>query len=335
MKKTVVIRVFSAMAMMPALSIAAEPASEHPTYAKEVSRIIQDNCQICHQPGQIGPMSFTSYEEIRPWAPLTRLKVMEREMPPYQYDHDIGVQELKDEWRMSEEDINTLVAWVDAGSPMGNLEDLPLPKEYPAVGEWRLGEELGPPDHIIQSTAWDVPAAGQDLRWEPEVPTGITTSRCIKAVETPPSAAAHGSTHHAIRFDMQGVESNDREGIYAKTLTAPVGKPVTLTAYTQDRGNRIDYEELDQLIFPLGSEWILRQGPAMPEFASEKITGRDRAKGSEGGSDDWTTVQTEAIFWEPGEYIIRLRVDNFEAPDSQFDNQRCWSNAYIPVTVTP
>jgi mono/diheme cytochrome c family protein len=70
MKKTVVIRVFSAMAMMPALSIAAEPASEHPTYAKEVSRIIQDNCQICHQPGQIGPMSFTSYEEILPWAPL-------------------------------------------------------------------------------------------------------------------------------------------------------------------------------------------------------------------------------------------------------------------------
>ena len=106
-------------------------------------------------------------------------------MPPYQYDHDIGVQELKDDWRMSEEDINTLVAWVDAGSPMGNLEDLPLPKEYPAVGEWRLGEELGPPGHIIQSTARDVPTAGQDLWWEPEVPTGITTSRSIKAAANP------------------------------------------------------------------------------------------------------------------------------------------------------
>ena len=62
-------------------------------------------------------MSFTNYDEVRPWAPLISLKVAEREMPPYQYDHDIGIQELKNDWRMSDEDINTLVAWVDAGSP--------------------------------------------------------------------------------------------------------------------------------------------------------------------------------------------------------------------------
>jgi hypothetical protein len=98
---------------------------------------------------------------------------------------------------MSDKDINTLVAWVDAGSPMGNLEDMPTAKEYPVVVEWRLSEELGRPDHIIQSTPWDVPATGQDLWWVPEAPSGITASRCIKAVETLPSAAAHGSTHHA------------------------------------------------------------------------------------------------------------------------------------------
>ncbi len=197
MKKIIEIGLFSAMAMVPAFAGAAEPAGEVPTYSREVSRIIQDNCQICHQPGQIGPMSFTSYEEVRPWAPLIRLKVQEREMPPYQYDHDIGVQELKGDWRMSAEDINTIVAWVDAGSPLGNTEELPPPKQFPVVGEWRLGAELGPPDHIIQSSKWDVPANGQDMWWEPEVDTGITESRCIKAVETLPSAAAHGSTHHA------------------------------------------------------------------------------------------------------------------------------------------
>ena len=197
MKKAVLKGLFSAMALVPALAAAQDDASEHPTYAGEVSRIIQDNCQICHQPGQIGPMSFTSYEEVRPWAPLISLKVQEREMPPYQYDNDIGVQELKNDWRMSDEDINTIVAWVEAGSPMGNPEELPAAKEYPAVGEWRLGEELGPPDHVILSSKWDVPANGQDMWWEPEVDTGITESRCIKAVETLPSASAHGSTHHA------------------------------------------------------------------------------------------------------------------------------------------
>lgn len=197
MHKNRLIGLFSAIALVPAFAGAAEPTVEHPTYSGEVSRIIQDNCQICHQPGQIGPMSFTSYEEVRPWAPLIKLRVEEREMPPYQYDHDIGIQELQDDWRMDQADIDTIVAWVDAGAPMGNPEELPTPKEYPQVGQWRLEAELGLPDHTIQSTAWDVPAAGQDMWWEPEVPTGITESRCIKAIETLPSAAAHGSTHHA------------------------------------------------------------------------------------------------------------------------------------------
>lgn len=183
-------------ALFPALSSAQE-SDQHPTYAKEVSRIIQDNCQICHQPGNIGPMSFTSYEEVRPWAPLIQLRVAAREMPPYQYDTDAGIQHLENDWRLSQEDIDTIVAWVDAGSPLGNPEDLPQPKVFPAMDDWRLADELGQPDHTIKSTAWDVPAEGQDLWWKPVVDSGIDESRCIKAVETRPSAAAIGSTHHA------------------------------------------------------------------------------------------------------------------------------------------
>ncbi|MBL4821495.1 MAG: cytochrome c [Gammaproteobacteria bacterium] len=204
MKKNIVIGLFSAMALVPALAGAAD---QDPTYSREVSRIIQDNCQICHQPGQIGPMSFTTYEEVLPWAPLIRMRVLDREMPPYHYDRDIGVQELQNDWRMSDEDINTLVAWVDAGSPLGNPELLPTPKQYPVIGEWRLADELGPPDHVIKSAKWDVPASGQDLWWNPEVPSGITEERCIKAIETLPSKEAHGSTHHAnSQFQVQNAD---------------------------------------------------------------------------------------------------------------------------------
>jgi hypothetical protein len=80
---------------------------------------------------------------------------------------------------------------------MGNPKDLLLPKEYPAVGQWCLEADLGPPDHIIAFTAWDVPAQCQDMWWGPEVASNIKESRCIKAVETLPSKDAHGSTHHA------------------------------------------------------------------------------------------------------------------------------------------
>jgi len=193
MKKSSVIGLFSAMALVPAIA----GAQDHPTYANEVSRIMQENCQGCHQPGQVGPMSFLSYEEVRPWAPLIKMRVVQKEMPPYQYDSDVGVQHLKNDWRMSQEDIDTISAWVDAGAPLGNPEDMPPPADFPVIGEWRLAGELGEPDHIIKSSPWDVPANGQDLWWEPEVDAGLTESRCIKAVETLPSSAAHGSTHHA------------------------------------------------------------------------------------------------------------------------------------------
>ena len=64
-------------------------------YVTEVANIINDNCVVCHRQGGIGPMSFESYEQVRPWAPLISLKVMKREMPPYAYDHGIGIQDLQ------------------------------------------------------------------------------------------------------------------------------------------------------------------------------------------------------------------------------------------------
>jgi hypothetical protein len=183
-----------------------------------------------------------------------------------------------------------------------------------------------PPEMADTEVVWTIKHLGYNY----SIP-GRTSST---AYEMSAGEQALGSLNPSIRFDMDGEVSTDREGIYAESMTASVGKPITLTAYAQDRGNRSDYEELKQTTFPLGTEWILHQGPARPDFSSEKITGRDRAKAGEGMSD-WTTAQTEATFWEPGEYIIRLRVDNFEAPDSKFDNQCCWSNIYVPVTVTP
>ncbi|NKB33335.1 MAG: hypothetical protein GKR91_09575 [Pseudomonadales bacterium] len=75
----------------------------------------------------------------------------------------------------------------------------------------------------------------------------------------------------------------------------------------------------------------------MPEIEDAEILGRVRARDYAGdlNTNEWTEVSTQVTFPEPGEYIIRLRVDNFVAPDSQFDNVCCWSNAYFPVTVSP
>ena len=47
--------IFSTLALMPIWAYAAD---EQITYANQVSRIIQDNCEVCHQPGGIA-VSYT------------------------------------------------------------------------------------------------------------------------------------------------------------------------------------------------------------------------------------------------------------------------------------
>jgi len=84
----------------------------------------------------------------------------------------------------------------------------------------------------------------------------------------------------------------------------------------------------------VGTEWILHQGPSDPVFEPAMTSGRERGEAGMGGAD-WSEATTQAVFSEPGDYVVRVRLDNWAAPDSKMDNQCCWTNGYIPVTVTP
>ena len=64
------------------LGIAAGKSSAVVTYNKDIAPIVQKSCQNCHRPGQIAPMSFLSYKEVRPWAKSIREAVVERSLPP-------------------------------------------------------------------------------------------------------------------------------------------------------------------------------------------------------------------------------------------------------------
>jgi len=185
-----------------------------------------------------------------------------------------------------------------------------------------------PPDMVGTEVVWTLKYAG----YEYSVP-GRATSTTYEMSE---GERALGTLAPAIRFDINGAETTTREGIKASRITASVGTPVNLSAYVQDRGNRAKYPEQSKLLFyPLTTDWVMHQGPAAPNFERALILDSDRvAEGiNQLSAKDWIHVQTLATFWEPGEYIIRLRVSNFAAPDSRFDNMCCWSNAYVPVSV--
>ena len=169
------------------------------TYSADVASIIQENCTVCHRTGGIGPMELVTYENVRRYSARIKDKVVNRIMPPYYYDNDVGIQDLKEDWRLSQDDINTIVAWVDQGAPLGNADEIPA-LDLLDTDDWSLSALFGQPDLLASSTPIDVPAAGNDMWHKPIVkiqglPEG--EDRCIKALQVKPRGVAKTVVHHA------------------------------------------------------------------------------------------------------------------------------------------
>jgi len=183
--------------LLGAQSQVSAQTSEELVYNGKIGQIINENCVVCHREGGIGPMQFETYDQVRPWAPLIQLRVANREMPPYAYDHGIGIQQLRGDWRLGQDEIDSIVAWVDDGAPLGD-EDRVLPAvDLPDPEEWNFADQLGQPDLIVPSLPIDIPANGNDLWSKHFVATGLTEDRCIKAVQVKPKGNAKSVVHHA------------------------------------------------------------------------------------------------------------------------------------------
>lgn len=118
-------------------------AGRVPTYTKDVAPILFKNCSQCHRPNEVAPMSLMSYEQVRPWARSIKSKVVKREMPPWGVGRT--TLEFSNDRRMSDEEIKTIVAWVDGGAPLGNPADMPAAPAYP--GGWKFNRE---PDVVVR-----------------------------------------------------------------------------------------------------------------------------------------------------------------------------------------
>jgi hypothetical protein len=113
------------------LAVAAGFAAESdpiPTFNKDVLPILERNCQGCHRPGEIGPMSFLTYESTRPWAKAIKAAVATRKMPPWNADPRYG--HFANEKHLSDAEIATLVNWADHRAPEGDAKDKPAPVQF-------------------------------------------------------------------------------------------------------------------------------------------------------------------------------------------------------------
>jgi peroxiredoxin/mono/diheme cytochrome c family protein len=202
----------------------AEPKANGPvTYAKHVSRILQMNCQECHRPGQIGPMSLLNFKDAVAWSDTIREVIDEGRMPPWHADPRYG--KFSNDRRLSKEDRETLLAWLDNGTPRGDDKDLPPPRVFPQG--WSIGE----PDLILKMpSAYNVPAespkSGIPYRYF-TVDPGFKEDRWIQRAEARAGAAA--VVHHIVVFIVPKGEFFNPEAPGAVLCgTAPGDMPMDL-----------------------------------------------------------------------------------------------------------
>jgi mono/diheme cytochrome c family protein len=169
----------------------SKPTAKTVTFTKDVAPIFNKNCANCHRPGEAAPFSTLTYKDVRPWAKSIKEKVANRTMPPWHADPHVG--QWANDARLSQKDIDTVVAWVDGGAKEGNPKDLP-----PAL-KFTDGWAIGKPDVILDM--------GKDFALKPGTPdeiqyftveTNFKEDKYVQFVEARPGNRQ--IVHHIIAF---------------------------------------------------------------------------------------------------------------------------------------
>src|SRR5262245_30697507 len=137
-------KIFVAFAGVAALFLWSLPPSQATgdlTFNKDIAPLFFKNCAECHRPGETAPFSALTYKDVRPWAKSIREKVLDCQMPPWHADPHTG--QWANDRRLTQKELETIVAWVDQGALEGDPKDLPPPPEF--VDGWTIGK----PDLVL------------------------------------------------------------------------------------------------------------------------------------------------------------------------------------------
>jgi hypothetical protein len=181
---------------LPTFPLAAQTV----TFTKNVAPILYKNCVVCHHLNDIAPMPLVTYKDVRPWSAAIREAVVQHAMPPWHSDPHVG--DYRNDPRLSDQDIATIVNWVKAGSPEGNPHDLPTAPTF--QGGWHIK-----PDVILSIPETTVAAGNQDDYEYIYVPTNFTEDRWIQAAEVVPGDRR--VVHHATVSVVSAADAPKRE----------------------------------------------------------------------------------------------------------------------------
>lgn len=193
----------AALAVMVAVCLGcseAPPSETVPTsvtYSRNIAPILYDNCAPCHRPGESGPFPLLTYDNARKRAKQIADVTEARYMPPWKPTPGYG--DFVGERYLTEQQIQLLRHWADAGAPEGDPADLP-----PAP-VWKEGWQLGEPDLIVEMpVAYTLAAGDGDVFRNFVIPVPLQDRAYVRALELRPGNAQ--VVHHAvIMMDRGGI----------------------------------------------------------------------------------------------------------------------------------
>jgi mono/diheme cytochrome c family protein len=176
----------------PATSASDSKSGAKPvTFTKDVAPIFYKHCTECHRPNDLAPMSLQTYKEARPWARSIKEKVVTQQMPPWHADPHYG--QFSNDRKLTQQEIDTVVAWVDEGAKEGNPKDLPPAPSFP--DGWKIGK----PDVVLSmQDDYTLEASGSDEYINFTMPTSFKEDVWIRAAEIHPGNKR--VVHHVIAF---------------------------------------------------------------------------------------------------------------------------------------
>jgi peroxiredoxin len=171
------------------------------TYYRDVAPIVQNRCQECHRPGDVGPFSLMTYQQAVTWSADIKDYTKSRQMPPWKPVESIA---FHNERKMPDKEIETLAAWVDGGMPEGDPKDAPKPREF---GD---GWHFGKPDLILTvPEEMTIGPSGRDLFRVFVLPTNLSEDKIVSTVEVRPGNKR--IVHHTLNFWDTSGKAREKE----------------------------------------------------------------------------------------------------------------------------
>jgi hypothetical protein len=254
-------------------------------------------------------MSLLTYKDARPWSRSIRARVSARTMPPWFAAE--GHRDLAGDLRLNDNELMTIVAWVDAGALEGDPADLPSPPEY-AMDDWRIGT----PDAVFElPREFPVPASGPvDIQYF-EVPTEFDEDKWIGAIEIRPGDPAH--VHHVLtylRATPLGTRTDDE--------TASPGTPLAVYA-----------SGADPLVFPEGAGQRLPAGSVLVfeiHYTTNGTAVRDRTRLALRFTSKPPTEEVRSLSVSNAEFVIPAG-----EPNHRLTVRASFDEAVRLVSITP